>query len=111
MALFLCALVIWRNKEIQQGEKNRTLVSIIPLASFWAIVKSLSWAQFWYPIISPGFMFCFAHRKKLFHIVLALFFMQGLRSAALISGYLFGVRESQETVNLMRACMFTCMAN
>lgn len=87
--------------------KFNVIVSTIPLASFWFIIKSLKWAQSWYPIVSPSFLFCLS-QKSLIHLLLLLHLMQCLNSTAsiLVGKRLY--REPPSNIELMQSCMFKC---
>ncbi len=87
------------------------LVSVtetLPIASFWALLKTLNWGQFWYVIPAAGF-YVGLHRKKLLVVLfLALHWIQCGRSIALLTGPAFGVREYQQTIDRFRSCLWMC---
>lgn len=92
---------------IFRSNKKEKFISAIPLVSFWFLIKSLKWGQFWYTIINPGFIFCLS-RKKLIHLLLCLHLLQCLHSTVSIIYKPIGSVESQESRNIMKSCMFTC---
>jgi len=90
-------------------ERSRDLVfRIFPVFSFGAIIKSLNWSQFWYTIQAPAFLLPLRDHKKLVITLLAIHFMQGGRSIALLAGYEHGRMEEQETVQEMSKCIYQC---
>jgi len=114
-------LIILASMAISKWKKVELIVSVVPLASFWCIMKSLKVARAWYAIVSPGFLFCFLQEKKLIYLLLVLHLIQGLRSnAVIVLGEPFGIlnnqqipvhigyRETEQTRQLMKYCMFTC---
>lgn len=100
LLLTLMLLRAWKSK--------RTGMAYFPLTSFWALVKSANTAEFWYSMTSPAFTFCFSRQKVLICLLLLFHFMQGLRSAVLISGRPFGHMEIRQTRFSMQLCMFHC---
>ena len=99
--LIIVAIVAWKKR------KFATVVSTVPLTSFWFITKSLKWGQFWYSILAPGFLFCLS-RKSLIHLLLLLHLMQGLHSTVAILIKPIGAKESQHSLALMQSCFFIC---
>jgi hypothetical protein len=90
-----------------QWHKKEKIFSAIPLVSFWTVVKSLKWGQFWYPIIYPGFIFCLSS-KNFIHVVLFFHFLQCLHSIVSILHQPFGAVESEFSRSFMESCMYLC---
>jgi hypothetical protein len=100
--------------------KIERIVSVVPLGSFWCLIKSLKVARVWYTIVSPGFLFCFPQRKKLICLLLVLHIMENLSSVSLLVlsepfGFVDSPQmrkreymESKETRTIMESCMFKC---
>ena len=95
--------------------KNRSveaLFSLLPLASFLVLLQSVSVARLWYPIVSPGFLHCFAQHRTVICAYLAIYLVQGMPIAvALISGnhsLIWGHTERQAMLDIMKDCMFLC---
>ncbi len=91
-----------------KDQKWENLAALTPLGSFWTLTKSLSWGQFWYTIVGPGFLLTFEKRTNLIILLLMLYFFQGARSTALISGFQFGHQENPQIRALMQECMYKC---
>ena len=108
-AIFTYAPLILLVRAVFRWKKREQIISAIPLISFWVLIKSLKWAQLWYTIINPGFIFCLSANKKFIHLLLCLHLIQCLYSTvAIIYKPIGPILESQQTHNLMKSCMFTC---
>lgn len=85
----------------------RLAVSAVPLTSFWILVKSLKWGQFWYTIVAPGLVICLP-RVSLIHLLLVCHFFQDLHSTVAILARPVGYKESPQSRAVMQSCMFIC---
>ncbi len=102
----LIALVI---AGIDGWKKRHSIFSLSPLASFLVILKSLKWAQFWYLIAAPGFLFCFLPQRKLIHLLLVIYIMHSLDSPVLIiKERSLGNVIGPQIHLAMESCLFTC---
>ena len=77
-AILLSLMAVWFKKY-----RSEYLI-FLPSISFWVIVKSLSWATFYYPIHFLGTLPLLSKYKKLFFALLVLAFLQDGRVVALI---------------------------
>jgi hypothetical protein len=104
-ALAAALVFTWRQR------RQRDAHALAPFLLFWLVTKSLRWAQFWYPIAAPGFLFCLERRRKAWVLLLlALHAAQCARSATLLVGPPYGFVESALHRAQMRACLYHCPA-
>lgn len=85
-----------------------SFLEAMPITSFWALLKSLNWGQFWYAIPAAGFFIGLHRSKRLVLLFLILHWLQCGRSLALLSGPPFGIREYQATIDRFQSCLWTC---
>lgn len=85
-----------------------SFLEALPIASFWALLKSLNWGQFWYVIPAAGFFIGLHRSKRWILLLLILHWLQCGRSLALLTGPAFGIREYQETIDRFQSCLWTC---
>ena len=110
-SLFTSAsLIILLLVVISERKKVGTIVSFVPLASFFFVIKSLKVARPWYLIVSPGFLFCFSQRKTLICLLLVIHLMQSYKTTLKMLGKL-DYHEPPENVYIMESCMFNCNVN
>lgn len=80
-----------------------------PLISFMVLVKSLNWAQFWYPIAIPAFAAPLGRRGRWVIALLLIYALFDGNSARLLIGFgNFGVREWQNAIDRFASCRYTC---
>jgi hypothetical protein len=96
---------------ISERRKVRTIVSFVPLASFFIVMKSLKVLRPWYFIVSPGFLFCFSQRKKLICLLLIIHLMRTPDITRKILGKVDSYHEPPKNVYIMESCMFNCNVN
>lgn len=99
IVLLIVSVIAWKNR------KFAVSISTVPLILFWFINKSLKWANFWYAIVAPGYLFCLS-RKSLIHLLLLVNLMQGLNGLKEIA--FPRIEELPPTIALLQSCMFTC---
>lgn len=100
---------LWVSRRGTWTEWTRRCAEASPVICFWILIKSLSWAQFWYPVILPSSIASLQRFRKLALVLFVLYFASEGRSWNLISQHpLWGVGERPETVQRFENCMWTC---
>jgi peptide/nickel transport system substrate-binding protein/microcin C transport system substrate-binding protein len=89
-------------------QKLNLFLDVSPLALFLSLLKTLTWAQFWYMICAPALCFPFLRFRKFLFALLVLLWIQDGRSLALLTGPAFGVREYQQTIDRFQGCIWKC---
>ncbi len=105
--IILLFVIIYERKTL------RTIVSFVPLSSFFFIMKSVKLAVPWYLIFSPSLLFCFSQKKTLICLLLVIHFMQSLPYTiqAVVPNSFMAQSLSQQEIYLMKPCMFICDLN
>jgi hypothetical protein len=104
-ALAAAIVFAWRMR------RERDAADLLPFGLFWCVVKSLRWAQFWYPIAAPGFLLCLERRRRSWLLLLLLLHaLQDARGASMLLGSRQGFLESPRHRAQMRACLVSCPA-
>ncbi|MCB9029449.1 MAG: hypothetical protein H6619_00200 [Deltaproteobacteria bacterium] len=107
LVTLLMLLVPFASK-VKTDNTKSSWISLSPYYSFILYLKSALRAQFWYPLVIPAFLFCIKEKKQLVHLILALYFLLGIRGALFISGFEFGYRENQQKRAVMQQCLYSC---
>ena len=79
-----------------------------PLLSFWALLKKLNWAQFWYTMAVPAFAFCLHRYRRIVILLLLIHWLQCGRSLILLTRENFGLQEYPQTISHFQDCLWTC---
>ena len=79
-----------------------------PLLTFWALLKNLNWAQFWYTMSVPAFVFCLHRYKRIVIVLLLIHWLQCGRSLVLLTSRNFGLQEYPQTIAHFQNCLWTC---
>lgn len=102
-AAILAVLIVYTLRARSADQRLRAL----PALTFWGLLKSLQWAQFWYVVPAPALSAPLSSARLLL-ILLSLYWLQCGRSLMLLAGSDFGYRESRETIERFESCLWNC---
>ncbi|MEQ1898215.1 MAG: glycosyltransferase family 87 protein [Vicinamibacterales bacterium] len=91
--------------------RRESFTAGLPLLLFWGPLKRVAWTEFWYPIVSPGFLVCLLPRRRLAWGLLLLHTTVCVRSVMILGGAPhFGFKEPEYRVEWMATCLWRCDA-
>ncbi len=82
------------------------LVDASPWLLFWVLVKSLSWAQFWYVLVAPALLLCLEARRRLATVLAVLMVLQCGHSMAALAGWPLATAEGAKSRATMRQSLW-----
>jgi Gpi18-like mannosyltransferase len=99
--LFFAILYFKRN------ELDRS-VSFVPSLMAWTAIKSMEWAQFWYALFTPAFLFCLRNQKRVVLVLLLLYALHSVRSVEMLMIGSEVQFTSPQDYELQVRCLWRC---